>query len=99
MQQASASPAGPVLSLMWALPGVGMTLFFVLSGFVIHLNYHGIVRAGRGGTADFFIARFARLYPMFLVVFAIEFLHLLWIEGYFSGAPRLDFDLFGPLPF
>jgi peptidoglycan/LPS O-acetylase OafA/YrhL len=45
----------------------GMSLFFVLSGFVIHYNYaetfqrESIVRA----TYKFFVARFARLYPLY----------------------------------
>src|ERR1700691_4735717 len=47
----------------------GMSLFFVLSGFVIHYNYrdlflrHGFARA----ICEFSAARFARLYPLFLV--------------------------------
>jgi hypothetical protein len=47
----------------------GMSLFFVLSGFVIHYNYrdlflrHGFARA----ICEFAAARFARLYPLFLV--------------------------------
>jgi peptidoglycan/LPS O-acetylase OafA/YrhL len=47
----------------------GMSLFFVLSGFVIHYNYrdlflrHGFARA----ICEFAAARFARLYPLYLV--------------------------------
>jgi peptidoglycan/LPS O-acetylase OafA/YrhL len=49
--------------------GFGMTLFFVLSGFVIHYNYATLVTAGglRGITA-YLWARFARLYPLFLLL-------------------------------
>ena len=44
-----------------------MTLFFVLSGFVIHYNYAGLVTGGRlRGIGAFLWARFARLYPLFL---------------------------------
>ena len=49
----------------------GMPLFFVLSGFVIHLNYgqlfrqHGISRAA----GEFFVARFAQLYPLYFGAF------------------------------
>jgi peptidoglycan/LPS O-acetylase OafA/YrhL len=99
LQQDAARPLGPISRLMLALPGPGMTLFFVLSGFVIHLNYHRTVAAGWNGTFDFFIARFSRLYPLFLAVFAIDFFHLFWLQGYPSARPLLDFDLFGPLPF
>jgi peptidoglycan/LPS O-acetylase OafA/YrhL len=97
--QTISGPLGPLSLLMLSLPGPGMTLFFVLSGFVIHLNYHRTVSADWSGTFDFFIARFSRLYPLFLVVFVIDFYHLLDLQGYFRGRPQLDFDLFGPLPF
>src|ERR1700726_4518484 len=61
-------PNGAVLWLMEA-SGFGMTLFFVLSGFVIHYNYAGLVTDGRWrGIAAFFWARFARLYPLFLLM-------------------------------
>jgi peptidoglycan/LPS O-acetylase OafA/YrhL len=49
-------------------PYLGMSLFFVLSGFVIHYNYgalfqsHGFLQA----TYTFGVARFARIYPLFL---------------------------------
>jgi peptidoglycan/LPS O-acetylase OafA/YrhL len=80
------------------LPNLGMTLFFVLSGFVIHLNYHATVGTRRGNR-DFFVARFSRLYPLFLAVFAVEFFRLMSLLGYFTGTPRHDFDLVTPLPF
>lgn len=89
----------PIALILRGLPGLGMTLFFVLSGFVIHYNYHRNVGIGASGNGDFFIARFSRLYPLFFVVFAFDFVHLLAAEGYFSGTPRNDFDLFGALPF
>jgi peptidoglycan/LPS O-acetylase OafA/YrhL len=53
------------------LSTIGMTLFFVLSGFVIHYNYAATVPQP-GGKRAFFVARFARLYPLFLAVFVIE---------------------------
>ncbi|HEV8014099.1 MAG TPA: acyltransferase [Stellaceae bacterium] len=99
LQQIGSAALTPVSRVMMALPGPGMTLFFVLSGFVIHFNYHHSVGIGRGGNFSFFIARFSRLYPLFLAIFSIDFVHLLWFQGYFSRTPRLNFDLFGPLPF
>ena len=46
----------------------GMALFFVLSGFVIHYNYASVVTEGRiAGIAAYLWARFARLYPLFLL--------------------------------
>ncbi|MDB5692502.1 MAG: acyltransferase [Alphaproteobacteria bacterium] len=54
---------------------LAVDLFFVLSGFVIALNYGdrlaGDWRApGRGGVADFLFRRFARIYPLHLLILA-----------------------------
>lgn len=46
---------------------LGMSVFFVLSGFVIHYNYGSKVAAGGRGILDFVVARFARLYPLYLI--------------------------------
>jgi peptidoglycan/LPS O-acetylase OafA/YrhL len=45
----------------------GMPLFFVLSGFVIHYNYRRlfITRTPARATAEFAVARFARLFPLY----------------------------------
>jgi peptidoglycan/LPS O-acetylase OafA/YrhL len=53
------------------MANIGMTLFFVLSGFVIHYNYGSSVSLP-GGVRAFFVARFARLYPLFFLVFVIS---------------------------
>ncbi len=45
---------------------LGMTLFFVLSGFVIHYNY-GVTFGSMRGLGNFLVARFARLYPLYLL--------------------------------
>jgi len=89
---------GVLANLMRSGSAVGMTLFFVLSGFVIHFNYHKTVPAGMSGKADFFIARFARLYPLFLLVFGYDFFTLLWAQGYFSGDVFTLYDPFKALP-
>lgn len=53
----------------------GMPLFFVLSGFVIHYSYSGIFsrRSFSEGAYVFFVARFARLYPLFIVFSVVGF--------------------------
>jgi peptidoglycan/LPS O-acetylase OafA/YrhL len=49
-----------------------MGLFFVLSGFVMWLNYaHPIAEGQPGALREFLLARFARLYPMYLVVILV----------------------------
>lgn len=59
-----------------SLSAEGMSLFFILSGFVIHYNYSNIVGNGKGWTGlwNFFVARFARLYPLYLVILVYQVL-------------------------
>ena len=55
--------------------GFGMTLFFVLSGFVIHYNYRlSVTQGGIRGLGSFFWARFARLYPLFILTLPFNLL-------------------------
>jgi peptidoglycan/LPS O-acetylase OafA/YrhL len=63
---------GPLSEIVETLTGLGMTLFFVLSGFVIHYNYSTTV-VRRGGLRTFFVARFARLYPLYILLFLFDF--------------------------
>jgi len=67
-----------------------MSLFFVLSGFVICYNYSGILDKGIWtGSYRFFVARFARLYPLYIAMLALS-LHL-YPHEYFSGWPAIGF--------
>lgn len=47
---------------------LGITIFFVLSGFVLTVNYINKVQSPRD-IAMFFISRFARLYPLYICFF------------------------------
>jgi len=64
------------------LAGCAMTLFFVLSGFVIQLNYAGIFQRHRLGIAvrSFATARFARLYPLFACVLVLSIATTDWTK-------------------
>src|SRR4051794_22813860 len=55
------------------LAACAMTLFFVLSGFVMWLNYAGgfTDRVERKALRNFAVARFARLYPMYFVTILV----------------------------
>ncbi len=54
--------------------GIGMPLFFVLSGFVIHYNYRTLISTkGVAGFTEFLWARFSRLYPLFIVFLVCDF--------------------------
>ena len=95
----NAPPQGAVLWLMQS-SGFGMTLFFVLSGFVIHYNYAGLVTDGRlRGIAAFFWARFARLYPLFLLMMLVYVLVSQRHVAYWTGRPEDINAIFQALPY
>jgi peptidoglycan/LPS O-acetylase OafA/YrhL len=80
--------------------GFGMSLFFVLSGFVIHYNYrHVVTGQGPTGLAAFLWARFSRLYPLYFFMLALDILLgkslLLSLLGKQDGFR----DLTGALPY
>ncbi|WP_206951661.1 acyltransferase family protein [Trinickia acidisoli] len=53
---------------------LGMTVFFVLSGFVMYYNYAHRIAANRSeGTVHFLFARFARLYPLLIAYVVLNF--------------------------
>jgi peptidoglycan/LPS O-acetylase OafA/YrhL len=57
------------------IAGFGMTLFFVLSCFVIHHNYRGLIRAKKAvGFFEFPWARFSRLYQLFALILVADLL-------------------------
>jgi peptidoglycan/LPS O-acetylase OafA/YrhL len=58
------------VTILNPLGPIGMTLFFVLSGFVMWINYAESFRNGNLKAAlwKFAVARFARIYPLYLCV-------------------------------
>jgi len=95
----NAPPEGAVYWLMQA-SGFGMTLFFVLSGFVIHYNYAGLVTVGGPrGIAAFLWARFARLYPLFLLMMLVYVLVSQRHVAYWTGRPEEINAIFQALPY
>jgi len=63
-----------ITELLGASSGIGMPLFFVLSGFVIHYNYsHYFKRLSLDAFVRFMIARFARLYPLYILLLMLIF--------------------------
>jgi len=84
---------GWLAELIAQVSSIGMTMFFVLSGFVLWLNYAGRFEAQQVGTAlrEFAIARFARLYPMYAVVVLVIVTYLMIARG--ISAPSLGFIL------
>lgn len=66
---------------------VGVPVFFVLSGFVLLYNYEGTDFGAPGAKRAFWVARFARIYPVYIVAFLLTVpatLYALWL-----GVPGL----------
>jgi peptidoglycan/LPS O-acetylase OafA/YrhL len=73
----------------WAffeIRSIGMTLFFILSGFVISLNYQVLGKMGCS-LKLYFIHRFSRIYPLFLLIFIYE---ILFASNPIKGIPIGD---------
>jgi peptidoglycan/LPS O-acetylase OafA/YrhL len=67
------APDAPGLLGVAAAQGhVGVTIFFVLSGFLITARYAGGFARGEVGLADYFVRRVARIVPLYLVVLALS---------------------------
>ena len=76
-------PPNAIASWISRLGPFGMTLFFVLSGFVVHYNYRYLAATqGWTGFGTFLWARCARLYPLFLLMLGFDIL---------TGPPLFDF--------
>jgi peptidoglycan/LPS O-acetylase OafA/YrhL len=68
-------------NLVWFRAGyTGVTLFFVLSGFVLAYNYPNL---RPGHRRSFYIARLARIYPLYFVAM------LLMLPWYVRGLPNM----------
>ena len=66
---------------------LGVDVFFVLSGFILAHVYLARIKAGRFAHDEFLVARFARLYPMHLVMTGLAILMGVW--GMYRGAVPL----------
>lgn len=59
---------------------MGMDLFFILSGFVIYYNYADKIKENpQEGIIKFLIARFARLYPLYITFISGFFIYNLFL--------------------
>jgi peptidoglycan/LPS O-acetylase OafA/YrhL len=80
--------------------GFGMTLFFVLSGFVIHYNYNALVtKGGIYGCGFFMWARFARLYPLFFFILLIDVILGKPFTSFLAGDTTSFEDVLRALPY
>lgn len=67
---------------------VGVSLFFVLSGFVLTYTYHDSLRDGTATRRAFVAARVARIYPVYLLSLLIALPPLFWLVA--SKGSRMD---------
>lgn len=51
---------------------IGVSFFFILSGFILSLNYDESFRQNTISKRHFWIMRFARIYPLYLVTLLVE---------------------------
>lgn len=64
----------------------GVTLFFVLSGFVLAINYFERFRhPSASGIYNYFVARFARIYPLYLLMLVYFVVRLHANDGSIEG--------------
>jgi peptidoglycan/LPS O-acetylase OafA/YrhL len=71
--------AAPWVRPLVASGYVGVSLFFVLSGFVLTYTYHDTLRDGRASRRDFLAARVARIYPVYLLSMVVALPPLFWL--------------------
>jgi peptidoglycan/LPS O-acetylase OafA/YrhL len=82
------------------MSGFGMTLFFVLSGFVIHYNYAAMVRhKGLRGVGAYLWARFARLYPLFFLTLFVNVVVSSRFRDMLGGNPERFEGALSALPY
>jgi peptidoglycan/LPS O-acetylase OafA/YrhL len=67
-------PVGRVLSAFF----ITLSMFFVLSGFVIASRYQGNVQLTRGWWREYFWRRVARIYPVYFVLNSSALFHVYW---------------------
>lgn len=67
---------------------LGVSFFFILSGFILAYNYEHKILAGRITKRDFWVARFARIYPLHIVTMLVAIpVYLFELKG---ESMRLD---------
>ncbi|MBI3825222.1 MAG: acyltransferase [Candidatus Rokubacteria bacterium] len=86
---------GRVLAFVASFGGAGVWLFFVISGFCIHLRWAKARASGQAARVDFlefWRRRIRRLYPPYLVALA-AYVAVLAVEGRLAPSPFSAFDV------
>lgn len=77
------SAYGCFLQILIKVGGAGVGFFFILSGFVLTLNYSAAFSNPRAPYTmlNYFVARFARIYPMYLLALLAAMLVAAWLNN------------------
>jgi len=71
---------------------LAVDLFFILSGFVLALNYVESLPASLAGATGFYQLRFARIYPLHFVILMLFLLNPLAIALFSASGDASDYD-------
>lgn len=69
---------------------IGVTFFYILSGFIISYSHNKYVESGSYKVGEFLYNRFARLYPIHILTLVIAFFVYMGIDNY----QYIDIELF-----
>ncbi len=72
---------------------IGVSFFFILSGFVLSYNYYDRLSTGETKVRQFGLARFARIYPLHLLTLLVA-IPLSFGENLYSWVTKLFLNLF-----
>ena len=67
---------------------IGVSFFFILSGFILSYNYYEKITTGQYPFKLFYINRFSRIYPLHILTFLISFI---FVSEYFIENPIFYF--------
>ena len=74
-------PFAEAFEFFYKFGALAVPLFFVLSGFVFDWLYAPSIKCGAIDASSFFLLRFSRLYPLFLVTFVVVGIEFLLTNG------------------
>jgi peptidoglycan/LPS O-acetylase OafA/YrhL len=85
-------PLHKLLSIPYRLGWMGVEFFFVLSGAIFFMKYREMIAARRIGGWQFFVLRFSRLYPLYVVTLICVALLQMAMLGSIGNVVMYDVD-------
>lgn len=94
MHHYNPAPAGTLADRLFAQGYVGVSVFFVLSGFLIYHRYgNGTLSPERGNWRPYFQNRFARIFPLYALLLLATVGVGWWWRGQSASGPLLGLNL------